>query len=182
MVAHELRREQAGACFGAQAQIHKGHGKRGVVTRIHQVAMEQHGGAHTHRRSTHRGQQGFGKDRDGFEKAKHLRGFGGWRLLQKISDVVASAEHGFVALHQHHFHFGVVRRHLQGISQCGIHAGIERILFVHPVQGQGEDAAFLVLKNASHACFPLITAHATKLGCGRGDQCNRAPSFFCRPR
>ena len=51
VVPHHLRHQQAGGRLGAQAQVDEGHGKGRIVSGVHQVAMEQQGGAHTDRRA-----------------------------------------------------------------------------------------------------------------------------------
>ena len=79
VVAEHLRHQQAGRGFGAQAQVDEGHGKRGVVARVDQVAVQQQGGAHAHGRAANGRQQRLGQGGDAAQEAKnrriHARGF-----------------------------------------------------------------------------------------------------------
>ena len=59
VVTKHLRQQQAGRCFGAQAQVHERQRKRCVVARVHQVAVQQHRRANTHGRATHGGHDRF---------------------------------------------------------------------------------------------------------------------------
>ena len=142
VVAQHLRHQQAGCGFRAQAQVDEGHGERRVVARVHQIAMEQHGGANAHRRAAHRGDHGLGEGGQAVQEAEDWRILRGRGLLQKVANVVARAEDGYVALEHHHAHAGVLLSSGQGVSHGGIHRGGDGVLLVHPVEGDGGHAGF----------------------------------------
>ena len=66
---------------------------------------------------------GLGKADQAVQEAEHGRILRGRGLLQKVANVVTSAEDGHIALEHHHAHAGVLLSSGQGVSHGGIHRG-----------------------------------------------------------
>ena len=154
VVAHHLRHQQAGRSLGAQAQIDKRHRERGIVTCINQIAMQQHGGAHTHGGATYRSDERFGKGADDPKEAKHVGLASTGRGTQKIANVVARAEHANVALDDHGANFGIALSLGERVGQGTVHRCGDRVLFVNPVESNGLHTGFGVAQDIGHGWVP----------------------------
>jgi hypothetical protein len=134
----------------AQAQVDKRHGKRGVVTGIDQVAMEQHGGANAHRRPGHSGEQRLFEGSDATQEAKHGRLLRGGRLVQEVANVIARAEDALMPLKHHHAHGWIGRRLRQRFGHGRVHGRGDGVFLVQSVEGDGHHPRINVGQDVRH--------------------------------
>ena len=145
MVTHQAGQQQAGRCFRAQTQVHKGQREGGVVTGIDQIAMQQHGGANTNGRACHSSNQRLGEICQRMQELEHGRFLGQWLATlarEKVANVIARAEHGGIALQHHHTHGLVGRSAAQRFGQRRIHGLGDGVFLVHTVEGNGAYTGF----------------------------------------
>ena len=122
----------------------------GVVTGIDQVAVEQQRGANAHGGTADSGDDGFGVRCNGAQELEHRRFLRGRLALQKVANVVARAEHRDIALDDGDANGGVIPRLLQPIGHGGIHGRGKGVLFLHPVDGEGQYAVGDVGQDVVH--------------------------------
>ena len=91
-VAGERGQQQARRRFRHQSKVDERHLQARVRRRVHQVAMQQHGGADAHRRARHRGDERLLQVADGLEELEHRPVFLARRIAEEVLQVVAAGK------------------------------------------------------------------------------------------
>ena len=120
--------------------------------------MEQQRGANAHRRPAHRRQHRLGEGADATQKAEHRRVHGAGLGVQKVTNVIAGAENGFMALEHNGTYCRVGFGLRQRVRHAGVHGGGDGVFLVHPVQGDGQNTGAGVGQDVAHGRVPFSGA------------------------
>ena len=147
LVANDLWQQQAGAGFRAQAQIGKRQLQEGFFSGVHQVTMEQHGGANTNGHAAHGCNHRFARKGDRLHKLHR------WPLgpcigrSDKIVHIIATGKTALRPPDQDNAHITMLIGHFYAVSKCGIHGLGEGVFFVRPVDLQHKNTVVKLVCN-----------------------------------
>jgi hypothetical protein len=112
---------------GTSPRVHEGQLETGGLARVDQIAVQQHRGADADRGPVDRGHDRLGSRADRPQEPEPRTVIADPGGIHEVSQIVAAAEDGRLAVNEHHAHVRRAGRALERVSDLGVHGERERI-------------------------------------------------------
>ncbi|MCY1424445.1 hypothetical protein D9M71_401900 [compost metagenome] len=150
-MAEPAWQQQAGAKFGAQADVDERHAQLGVAGDQYLIAMQQQRGANADGRPADCRDQRFLQARDDLHQVERRGVQMSRRVLEEIHQVIAAGKARRATGDDDHAGLRVFVGGQQQLGQLRVHGVVQRIELVRAVDGQRQHAvALLVFDQVGH--------------------------------